>query len=316
MFNLLLLALAALRVVVSARTHSEWMHYALSLAERGRLSTAPNPWVGCVIVARDGQTVLAEGFHTQKGAPHAEAAALMDARERGVSEQQFAEATAYVTLEPCHRGPGKTTPPCDEALVASGLREVHVALVDPDPSFGKAGVEYMRASGVRVTVGTGAAALCSSAHGQLLECARPMCSTDGSFGSCKRVARELQDGVAGQRTRPGRQRAVSFGSAAPPLAAQAPRQLRLRCARTCINASRSGLTLSSRLKAPSASPPPRLRLAETALVCTAALASPPHAIPCPSCRSRARQTGGSLVKMERRNGSPVLLLHSNQASAL
>ena len=45
-------------------------------------------------------------------------------------------ATCYVTLEPCHRGPGKTTPPCDEALVASGLKSVHIALVDPDPSFG------------------------------------------------------------------------------------------------------------------------------------------------------------------------------------
>ena len=34
--------------------HERWMLYALSLAERGRLSTAPNPWVGCVIVAADG----------------------------------------------------------------------------------------------------------------------------------------------------------------------------------------------------------------------------------------------------------------------
>ena len=30
------------------------MLHALGLAERGRCSTAPNPWVGCVIVGADG----------------------------------------------------------------------------------------------------------------------------------------------------------------------------------------------------------------------------------------------------------------------
>ena len=98
--------------------HEKWMRYALSLAERGRLSTAPNPWVGCVIVAGDGEEILAEGFHKQKGGPHAEATALANAKERGITREQMEAATCYVTLEPCHRGPGKTTPPCDEALVA------------------------------------------------------------------------------------------------------------------------------------------------------------------------------------------------------
>ena len=92
--------------------------------------------VGCVIVASDGATVLGEGFHMQKGGKHAEAAALADVAARGVTREQMVTATAYVTLEPCHCGPGKTTPPCDEALVASGLREVHIALLDPDEAFG------------------------------------------------------------------------------------------------------------------------------------------------------------------------------------
>lgn len=112
--------------------------------------------VGCVIVAADGKTVLGEGFHIRKGGPHAEAAALADAQQRGITFDQMSGATAYVTLEPCHRGPGKTTPPCDEALVASGLREVHIAILDPDPTFGNAGAEHLRKHGVRVTVGTGA----------------------------------------------------------------------------------------------------------------------------------------------------------------
>eukprot|EP00308_Calcidiscus_leptoporus_P012167 CAMPEP_0119356124 /NCGR_PEP_ID=MMETSP1334-20130426/4815_1 /TAXON_ID=127549 /ORGANISM="Calcidiscus leptoporus, Strain RCC1130" /LENGTH=431 /DNA_ID=CAMNT_0007370095 /DNA_START=77 /DNA_END=1372 /DNA_ORIENTATION=- len=137
--------------------HERWMTYAVRLAERGRLSTAPNPWVGCVLIDSDGETLLAEGFHRQKGGLHAEAAALKDARERGVTPEQFGRATVYVTLEPCHRGPGKTTPPCDEALVRVGIRALHIAVLDPDPTFGN-GIQYLRDAGVQVTVGTAAAA--------------------------------------------------------------------------------------------------------------------------------------------------------------
>ncbi|EOD25628.1 hypothetical protein EMIHUDRAFT_457487 [Emiliania huxleyi CCMP1516] len=138
--------------------HEGWMQYAVQLSERGRLSTAPNPWVGCVIVGGDGG-VLAEGFHERKGGPHAEAAALAAARSRGITSEQMAEACCYVTLEPCHRGPGKTTPPCDEALVASGLREIHIAVLDPDPAFG-GGAAHLRENGI--CVGTGAKAVLAS----------------------------------------------------------------------------------------------------------------------------------------------------------
>ena len=147
----------------SAEVDEGWMHYALKLAERGRFSTAPNPWVGCVIVADGGDgEVLAEGYHQRKGGPHAEAAALADARAKGVSREQMEQARCYVTLEPCHMGPGKTTPACDEALVAAGLRDVHVALVDPDPTFGLVGVDHLRGHGVSVTVGTGSEAVSES----------------------------------------------------------------------------------------------------------------------------------------------------------
>ena len=84
---------------------------------------------------------------------------LMEVQDKGLSPDTLATATAYVTLEPCHRGPGKSTPPCDEAIVASGIRAVHVAVVDPDPAFGGVGVAYMRENGLQVTVGTGARAV-------------------------------------------------------------------------------------------------------------------------------------------------------------
>lgn len=118
--------------------------------------------VGCVIVAADGAEVLAKGYHKRKGGPHAEAAALADAKARGVTPEQMSGATCYVTLEPCHRGPGKTTPPCDEALVASGLRNLHLAVMDPDVAFGNAGVTHLESHGVQVTVGTGADAVARS----------------------------------------------------------------------------------------------------------------------------------------------------------
>jgi diaminohydroxyphosphoribosylaminopyrimidine deaminase/5-amino-6-(5-phosphoribosylamino)uracil reductase len=145
---------------LSAAHHEEWMLHALRLSERGRLSTAPNPWVGCVIVGADG-AVLAEGFHKQKGGPHAEAAALADAREKSVPSAVLALATAYVTLEPCHMGPGKSTPACDEALVGAGIRSVHIALLDPDPAFG-GGAAFLRSQGVEVTVGAAAEAVRAS----------------------------------------------------------------------------------------------------------------------------------------------------------
>src|SRR5205823_1063901 len=80
---------------------------AVALGERGRATSAPNPWVGCVVV-RDGR-VVGEGYHRRAGEPHAEAHALCKAGElaRG--------ATAYVTLEPCaHYG---RTPPCVDSLL-------------------------------------------------------------------------------------------------------------------------------------------------------------------------------------------------------
>ena len=71
----------------------EFMEHAIELAERGRGTTHPNPIVGAVVVS--GGEVVGEGWHEEKGGPHAEVAALANAgtKARG--------ATVYVTLEPC-----------------------------------------------------------------------------------------------------------------------------------------------------------------------------------------------------------------------
>jgi diaminohydroxyphosphoribosylaminopyrimidine deaminase/5-amino-6-(5-phosphoribosylamino)uracil reductase len=121
----------------------EGMGRAMAAASRVRTSTSPNPWVGCALVAPDGEVFT--GATAPPGGPHAEAAALAAAgrRSRG--------GTAYVTLEPCsHTG---RTGPCADALVAAGVARVVVGVLDPDPLVSGRGVERLRAAGIRVDVG-------------------------------------------------------------------------------------------------------------------------------------------------------------------
>jgi diaminohydroxyphosphoribosylaminopyrimidine deaminase/5-amino-6-(5-phosphoribosylamino)uracil reductase len=121
----------------------QWMQKALALAEQGRYSTRPNPAVGCVIV-KDGR-LIAEGWHVKAGEPHAEVLALAQA------DKEAKGATAYVTLEPCsHFG---KTPPCANALVASGVSRVVIAMQDPNPLVAGKGIEILRQAGIVVDVG-------------------------------------------------------------------------------------------------------------------------------------------------------------------
>ncbi len=110
--------------------------------------THPNPRVGAVIVDV-GANVVGEGFHEGPGTPHAEVVALEQAGNRARG------ATVYVTLEPCNDH-GRT-PPCVDALLAAGVGKVVAAVEDPDPSTAGSGLERLRAGGVEVVVGPGAA---------------------------------------------------------------------------------------------------------------------------------------------------------------
>lgn len=126
--------------------HDEWMRRALALAARARGRTSPNPMVGAVIVKAD--RIIGEGFHPRAGEPHAEIFAL---REAGPAAQG---ATMYVTLEPCcHFG---RTPPCARALIAAGIAEVRIAMLDPNPLVAGKGKAELDAAGIRTTVGLGA----------------------------------------------------------------------------------------------------------------------------------------------------------------
>jgi len=125
-----------------------FMRRALELAERGRGLTSPNPLVGAVVVTSSGE-IVGEGFHVRAGGPHAEIEALQaaGARARG--------ATLYVTLEPCsHQG---RTPPCAPAVIQAGVVRVVASVSDPNPLVSGRGFAELRAAGIEVVVGAGAA---------------------------------------------------------------------------------------------------------------------------------------------------------------
>lgn len=124
------------------------MAAALSLSERSRGRTAPNPNVGCVIV-KDGR-VIGRGWTQPGGRPHAEAMVLEAAGEAARG------ATVYTTLEPCaHRS--ARGPTCSDLLVHAGVARVVIALADPDQRTWGKGARRLRDAGIEVVESVGEA---------------------------------------------------------------------------------------------------------------------------------------------------------------
>ena len=119
---------------------------ALALAAKGEGQVTPNPLVGAIVVKNG--TVVGQGFHRYEGVKHAEVLALEDAG------QHARGATVYVNLEPCcHRGGGKRTPPCCDALIVAGVKRVVCCITDPNPRVNGRGLAALREAGIAVTVG-------------------------------------------------------------------------------------------------------------------------------------------------------------------
>jgi diaminohydroxyphosphoribosylaminopyrimidine deaminase / 5-amino-6-(5-phosphoribosylamino)uracil reductase len=128
---------------VSAEKDAYYMRIALKEARKALGRTSPNPCVGAVVVKDD--QIIAKGYHAKAGAPHAEINALRKAGKRARG------ATIYVTLEPCNHT-GKT-PPCSEALVASGVKRVVVGMEDPNPLVHGEGLAHLMSRGIDVLCG-------------------------------------------------------------------------------------------------------------------------------------------------------------------
>lgn len=124
------------------------MRLALVAARRASGRSFPNPPVGAVVF-RAGR-VLGRGATRPAGGPHAEIVAL-DAARRRFGDAALRGAEIAVTLEPCdHVG---RTGPCTAALVAAGIRRVHVGHRDPHRLVAGRGLRRLRAAGIDVREG-------------------------------------------------------------------------------------------------------------------------------------------------------------------
>ncbi len=123
--------------------HERYMRLALGLALKGAGRTSPNPMVGAVVVR--GGKIIGRGYHQRAGGDHGEIAALKRAGKRARG------ATLYINLEPCtHQG---RTPPCTPVVIQSGVKQVVVGMVDPNPRVSGRGIKRLRQAGIQVRVG-------------------------------------------------------------------------------------------------------------------------------------------------------------------
>jgi diaminohydroxyphosphoribosylaminopyrimidine deaminase/5-amino-6-(5-phosphoribosylamino)uracil reductase len=125
------------------------MQAAIDAARAVRGTTSPNPWVGAALV-RDGG-IVAIGATSPHGGPHAEAAALANVDASG--------AVLYTTLEPCMPFEGKRTRPCVDVIIEAGVKRVVIGIEDPHAPVRGQGVAYLRARGIEVAIGDGAASV-------------------------------------------------------------------------------------------------------------------------------------------------------------
>jgi diaminohydroxyphosphoribosylaminopyrimidine deaminase/5-amino-6-(5-phosphoribosylamino)uracil reductase len=135
------------------------MRRCVQLAKNGLGSTYPNPLVGSVLVYKD--LIIGEGWHYKTGQPHAEVHAITNAQTNvnaaKIIEQEalssikelLSKATIYVSLEPCsHVG---KTPPCADLIIVSGIKNVVIGSMDPNPKVAGKGIQKLKDAGCSIT---------------------------------------------------------------------------------------------------------------------------------------------------------------------
>ena len=119
------------------------MRLAVDTACTARLRSRPNPWVGAVVVAQNGEVFT--GATLEPGNAHAEIVAL------NAAAHHASGSTLFSTLEPCnHTG---RTGPCTQAIIDAGVSRVVVGTLDPDSKVSGSGVQQLRDAGLTVDVG-------------------------------------------------------------------------------------------------------------------------------------------------------------------
>lgn len=117
------------------------MRRCLELAAKGRGFVGNGALVGSVLV-RKGK-IIAEGFHSGFGEPHAERA-LLESYKGKIEPEDI----LYVNLEPClHHG---KTPPCADLIIEKGIKHVVYGMVDPDLRVSGSGISKLQKAGIDV----------------------------------------------------------------------------------------------------------------------------------------------------------------------
>jgi diaminohydroxyphosphoribosylaminopyrimidine deaminase/5-amino-6-(5-phosphoribosylamino)uracil reductase len=122
--------------------HQKYMARCLELAVMGKGNTKTNPLVGCVIVLND--EIIAEGYHQEYGAAHAE----VNAFNQIIDKAKLKEATVYVNLEPCSHS-GKT-PACTNLFEKYSCKKLVIGMLDPNPKVSGSGVKKVKECGIEV----------------------------------------------------------------------------------------------------------------------------------------------------------------------
>ena len=121
------------------------MRSALSLAKKGLGLCYPNPSVGCIILDKN-NNLIGLGNTSKTGRPHAEEVALNNlvGNPKG--------GTAVITLEPCAHKNSKNLS-CAELIINAGISHVVIPILDPDKRTHGKGVELLKKSGIKVSIG-------------------------------------------------------------------------------------------------------------------------------------------------------------------
>jgi pyrimidine deaminase RibD-like protein len=162
----LLAGRSALAEPSSAAADCRWLEEAIELSRRCPPSASAFS-VGAVLVAADGG-VLGTGFSRERDpADHAEEVALARAAEVGTGPQVLAGATMYSSLEPCALRASRRVP-CADLIIASSIRRVVIAWLEPPLFVPGGGAVRLREAGVEVEVLPELAAAARAVNGHLV----------------------------------------------------------------------------------------------------------------------------------------------------
>ena len=118
------------------------MQICINIAQQNFGRTGKNPSVGALIL-KDG--LIATGFTSCGGIPHAEVNAINNAKNLGINCN---DAKMFVTLEPCaHFG---KTPPCIDTIIQAGISHIVIGVKDPDSRVNGKGIEKLHNAGIKV----------------------------------------------------------------------------------------------------------------------------------------------------------------------